>query len=128
MKNNFKSGRVKSRVERMMVGCGLFLVGLFFLNSLIVAGAENSREERGLVSSRSDLNLPVTSQASAESSSLPRPEYPRPDFTRSRWLNLNGEWDFAFDLSDSGEERGLPQGEGFDRKILVPFAPESKLS
>lgn len=61
-------------------------------------------------------------------SSLPRPEYPRPDFYRSEWLSLNGEWDFALDLSDSGEERGLPQGEGFERKILVPFAPESPLS
>ena len=59
---------------------------------------------------------------------IPRPEYPRPDFVRSEWLNLNGEWDFALDLSDSGEDRGLPQGEGFERKILVPFAPESSLS
>jgi len=62
------------------------------------------------------------------SSSLPRPEYPRPDLLRDRWLNLNGQWDFALDLSDSGEERGLPEGQGFDRKILVPFAPESPLS
>ena len=28
---------------------------------------------------------------------LPRPEYPRPQFVRSEWLNLNGEWEFAFD-------------------------------
>jgi beta-galactosidase/beta-glucuronidase len=47
---------------------------------------------------------------------------------RPDWLNLNGWWDFALDLSNSGEERGMPQGEGFDKKILVPFAPESKLS
>jgi len=63
-----------------------------------------------------------------EAAALPKPEYPRPDFFRSEWLNLNGEWDFALDLSDSGEERGLPLGEGFDRKIVVPFAPESLLS
>lgn len=69
----------------------------------------------------------ISSRAEADSS-IPRPEYPRPDFIRSEWLNLNGEWDFALDLSDSGEERGLPQGEGFDRKIIVPFAPESPLS
>ncbi|HEK85439.1 MAG TPA: beta-galactosidase [Candidatus Aminicenantes bacterium] len=75
----------------------------------------------------------VTSNNSAKSDveltlSLPRPEYPRPDFIRSEWLNLNGQWDFALDLSDSGEERGLPEGNGFDRKIIVPFAPESPLS
>lgn len=26
-----------------------------------------------------------------------RSEYPRPQFVRDKWLNLNGEWDFAFD-------------------------------
>ena len=57
----------------------------------------------------------------------PRPEYPRPDLVRAEWLNLNGEWDFALDLAGSGEERGLPQGAGFDKKIVVPFAPESPL-
>ncbi len=67
-------------------------------------------------------------EISATGVSIPRPEYPRPDFVRKEWLNLNGEWDFALDLSDSGEERDLHQGEGFDRKILVPFAPESPLS
>lgn len=62
------------------------------------------------------------------SEDIPRPEYPRPEMVRTEWLNLNGEWYFAFDFSLSGEERGLPEGEGFDHKIIVPFAPESKLS
>ncbi len=66
--------------------------------------------------------------AGAPAATQPRPEYPRPDLVRADWLNLNGEWDFALDLSGSGEERGLPAGSGFDRKILVPFAPESPLS
>ncbi len=61
-------------------------------------------------------------------SSIPRPEYPRPQLRRQAWMSLNGWWDFAFDFSCSGEERGLPQGRGFDRRILVPFPPESKLS
>ena len=64
----------------------------------------------------------------ASAGTQPRPEYPRPDLVRAKWLNLNGEWDFALDLSGSGEERGLPQGTGFDNKIIVPFAPESRLS
>jgi beta-galactosidase/beta-glucuronidase len=59
---------------------------------------------------------------------IPRPEYPRPEMVRSDWLNLNGRWDFALDLSASGEEKDFIQGQGFDRKILVPFAPESPLS
>jgi beta-galactosidase/beta-glucuronidase len=70
--------------------------------------------------------LAVIGTVSAET--LPRPEYPRPEMVRDEWLNLNGEWDFALDLSMSGEERGLPDGAGFDRKIIVPFAPESILS
>jgi beta-galactosidase/beta-glucuronidase len=65
-------------------------------------------------------------QARAED--IPRPEYPRPEMVRSDWLNLNGQWDFALDLSASGEEKDFIQGQGFDRKILVPFAPESPLS
>jgi beta-galactosidase/beta-glucuronidase len=59
---------------------------------------------------------------------VPRPEYPRPDFVRAEWANLNGEWSFAVDAADSGEERGMPAGWSFDRTIRVPFAPESRLS
>ncbi len=64
----------------------------------------------------------------AVAGTLPRPEYPRPEMVRSEWLCLNGQWDFAFDFSNSGEEKGMPQGKGFDKKIIVPFAPESPLS
>ncbi len=65
-------------------------------------------------------------EAAAEE--IPRPEYPRPEMVRAEWQNLNGWWDFAFDLSNSGEEKEFIQGRGFDKKILVPFAPESELS
>lgn len=58
---------------------------------------------------------------------VPRPEYPRPQFVREDWLNLNGTWQFAFDPGDSGLERGLLTG-GLDREITVPFPPESVLS
>jgi len=34
---------------------------------------------------------------------IPLPEHPRPDFTRNAWLNLNGQWDFAFDSLEVGE-------------------------
>ena len=61
-------------------------------------------------------------------SSIPRPEYPRPQMMRQAFLNLNGEWDFSFDFSNSGLERNYQLEENFDRKILVPFCPESTLS
>ena len=61
--------------------------------------------------------------------SLPRPEYPRPDFRRDEWLNLNGFWDFKFDDYDLGEKEGwFLDKVVFDKKILVPFPYQSKLS
>lgn len=49
-------------------------------------------------------------------------EYPRPQFVRARWLNLNGLWDYAIAPKTAG------QPAKFDGKILVPFAVESALS
>lgn len=59
---------------------------------------------------------------------IPRPEHPRPDFERSAWQNLNGEWQFAIDDSRSGLEKGWHTGVDFPQRITVPFCPESKLS
>lgn len=58
---------------------------------------------------------------------LPRSEYPRPQFTRSDWLCLNGMWQFETDPGDSGIERGLLEQE-LSSTITVPFCPESDLS
>ena len=33
---------------------------------------------------------------------MPRPEYPRPQFERSEWQNLNGEWSYTLDLVKTG--------------------------
>ncbi len=57
---------------------------------------------------------------------MPRAELPRPQYFRDRWISLNGEWDFSIDTGVEITDRS--DGSGFDRKILVPFAPESKLS
>ena len=60
---------------------------------------------------------------------IPRSEHPKPQFQRSRWLNLNGEWDFCFDQGRSGEQRKLYEDfSSYDKKILVPFCIQSKLS
>lgn len=49
-------------------------------------------------------------------------EYPRPEFARDRWQNLNGLWDYAI------SPRTAPLPAKFDGKILVPFCVESTLS
>ncbi|WP_249436000.1 sugar-binding domain-containing protein [Paenibacillus sp. Marseille-Q4541] len=58
-----------------------------------------------------------------------RSDYPRPQFSRSSWLSLNGEWDFEFDDERVGDAGRWSRGKHtFRRKIQVPFSFESKLS
>ena len=59
---------------------------------------------------------------------IPRPEYPRPQFARDTWQNLNGEWSYTFDFGRSGMDRQLFLSHGFAGRIQVPFCPESALS
>ena len=59
---------------------------------------------------------------------IPRPEYPRPQFERRAWLNLNGVWEFEMDPGESGEQQGWTGGKPFSQAITVPFPPESTLS
>ncbi len=60
---------------------------------------------------------------------IPRAEYPRPQFERADWVNLNGDdWTYEFDFGKSGMNRKLYDSKGFKDVITVPFCPESKLS
>ena len=68
---------------------------------------------------------------------VPRPEYPRPQFRRATWFNLNGEWGFAFDDDDIGLAQGWQRvsaaqfGPGrapFTELITVPFCFQAPLS
>ncbi len=52
----------------------------------------------------------------------PLQEYPRPQFVRDSYLNLNGKWDCAFRKASESYP------ETYDGTILVPFSPESSLS
>jgi len=63
-----------------------------------------------------------------DSESMPRKEYPRPQWVRDNWYCLNGNWEFAFDFGKSGEARGMMDADEFPMSIIVPFCPESKLS
>jgi beta-galactosidase/beta-glucuronidase len=49
-------------------------------------------------------------------------EYPRPQFVRDRWENLNGLWDYAI------TPKTAPVPAKFDGQMLVPFPVESSLS
>lgn len=65
-----------------------------------------------------------------------RSEYPNPQFERSDWQSLNGEWDFGFKKASYGfrfskdENRALDiyTSGSYTHKINVPFCIESRLS
>lgn len=59
--------------------------------------------------------------------SIPRSEHPRPDFVREPWLSLNGEWEFAFDDRDEGEQQSW-FSKPLPGRILVPFSYQSPKS
>lgn len=51
----------------------------------------------------------------------PLQEYPRPQFVRKSYLNLNGWWNYAITKKNR-------KPAAFDGEILVPFSPECALS
>lgn len=57
-----------------------------------------------------------------------RKDYPRPQFVRDNWENLNGAWDFAFDDTRSGEQEGWYRDFKGTMTIQVPFTYETKMS
>ncbi len=59
---------------------------------------------------------------------IPRSEYPRPNFARSLWFNLNGEWEFAFDDAEEGLSQGWHDGRELPLRITVPFGYQPQLS
>ncbi len=49
-------------------------------------------------------------------------EYPRPQFVRKNWMNLNGTWEYAV------RKKYHPRPDRYQGDILVPFCIESALS
>lgn len=55
-------------------------------------------------------------------------DYPRPQFVRENWENLNGTWEFAFDDDNLGEQKKWYCEFQKEMEIQVPFTYETKLS
>ncbi|HIU76708.1 MAG TPA: beta galactosidase jelly roll domain-containing protein [Candidatus Pelethocola excrementipullorum] len=55
-------------------------------------------------------------------------DYPRPQFVRDQWVNLNGRWEFGFDDDNVGEKERWFHEFPEMKKINVPFAYETKVS
>lgn len=55
-------------------------------------------------------------------------DYPRPQFVRGNWTNLNGIWDFAFDDDNKGEQNQWYEKFQSEYSICVPFTYETRLS
>lgn len=55
-------------------------------------------------------------------------DYPRPQLVRKEWQNLNGEWNFTFDDNNEGETKEYFKKFPMNKKIIVPFTYETKLS
>jgi beta-galactosidase/beta-glucuronidase len=58
-----------------------------------------------------------------------RKEYPRPQFVREQWQNLNGTWRFAYDDHNVGKkQRWYLSEKNFTKEIQVPFVYQTELS
>lgn len=55
-------------------------------------------------------------------------DYPRPQFVRSSWENLNGAWRFRFDDQKIGKKENWFDGLKENQEIMVPFTYETKAS
>ena len=65
-------------------------------------------------------NLTTEYETALNAIATPFSEYPRPQMKRDSYFCLNGKWGFTI-LAKNG-------GVKYSGEILVPFAPESKIS
>lgn len=59
---------------------------------------------------------------------MSKTNYPRPDFFRDKWLDLQGQWEFEFDDENLGEQQRWYDEHAFNRNINVPYVYQSELS
>ncbi|WP_052158817.1 glycoside hydrolase family 2 [Halobacillus sp. BBL2006] len=55
-------------------------------------------------------------------------DYPRPQFRRRDWVDLNGTWKFRFDDDELGEKEAWFSGDVLEGEIQVPYAYQSEKS
>lgn len=55
-------------------------------------------------------------------------DYPRPQFRRNNWIDLNGTWAFQFDDANCGEKEGWFKGGLLTKEIQVPYAYQTEKS
>ncbi|RYX82432.1 glycoside hydrolase family 2 [bacterium] len=75
--------------------------------------------------------LPTPWTEEAKAAKVPLPEYPRPQMTRARWSNLNGDWDYVGGGAAPNvlaQPVALPRFGAKPEQIKVPFPPEAYLS
>lgn len=59
---------------------------------------------------------------------IPRNEYPRPQFERELWINLNGGWKFEFDNDNLGIKNKWHESGDFEKIIIVPYTYQCEMS
>ena len=98
--------------------------------TLVATGCMQSTPPANTVQSQATpiLTTPWTGQVSQ---TLPWPEYPRPQMTRTDWLNLNGKWSYWGGASAPSAQNAPATAPNFPatpEQILVPYPAESYLS
>ncbi len=83
------------------------------------------RQQAAKVSGWAFKQSPLTTRWSTQvDPQMPHPLYPRPQFVRKDWLNLNGIWEYQPGAADEA----APAGKSLSSSILVPYPVESALS
>lgn len=97
----------------------LFLYGILLVSSIPVK-----------ISLAQTAKLPTKWTEAAMESSVPFPEYPRPQMERKEWICLNGKWDYigGKQMASTLSPAKPISFEGKTEQILVPYCPESVLS